>query len=89
LKDIPKFIRPGGGFGIVVDDGVQTYIDSEFDQKPAYKRHWNDLLSRMKMTALRESTEIKKGIWSIIAKGAPMFRAGSGNLDRTISGFSA
>jgi hypothetical protein len=73
LKDLPKFIRPGGGFKIVLDESVQSYVDSEFDHQPAYRRHWNDLLGRIKMTALREGTECRNGYWTILANGAPMF----------------
>jgi hypothetical protein len=66
-----RFIRPSGGFKIIIIDSVKQYIDSECSENQRLRQFFDALFERMKMTALKEGEEIRDGKWSFIAEGSP------------------
>ena len=65
-----KFVSPAKGFRISILSGAQAYIDAECAEKPELARLWGALFARMKMTALKEGTELHNGFWSYVAEGS-------------------
>lgn len=65
-----RFVSPSKGFRISILSDAQKYIDAECAVSPALARLWGSLFARMKMTALKEGTEIQPDIWSYVAEGS-------------------
>lgn len=66
-----RFIRPSGGFRIIIEERPRDYIRAECSENPRVALYWEALLERLKMTALREGYEVTDGWWTFLAEGAP------------------
>jgi hypothetical protein len=56
-----QIARPAGGFRIVVRPEVAQYIEAETEQNFRVRQFWNDILARIKFTALQESHALPSG----------------------------
>lgn len=66
--------RPPDGFRIIVAEPVRRYVTAEIGENARIERLWDDLLSRVKFTALREGTPLRSQgppRFTLIAEGDP------------------
>lgn len=71
---LPAF--PPGGFKVVVSASTQQYIEAEIAENFRVSQFWRDILDRIRITALDESTELASKsvpMFTFIADGAPEF----------------
>jgi hypothetical protein len=69
--------RPRGGFRFTVEPTVQSYIESEAERNPRILPIWDSIISRLKVTALKEGTRIDtedRIRFTVVADGAPEFK---------------
>lgn len=65
--------RPRGGFNVEVADFVNTYIEAEIKENLRIRQFWDDIIFRIRITALREGTRLSCGgtpTFTFIADGA-------------------
>src|SRR5262249_4455086 len=70
-----QYARPPGGFRVVVVQRVKDYIEAEARENFRISQYWQDILDRVKLTALREARKIaeKPPTFTFIAMGAVDF----------------
>src|ERR1700677_4824652 len=71
-----ELVRPPGGFNIDVLPTVRIYLEAEIENNFRINQYWKDILTRIAMTALRESRKIKDEppTFTFVAMGAIDFR---------------
>ena len=65
-----SILRPAGGFRISLSPGVEALVNEAVASNPAFKKHWDDILDRLRFTAHLEGVADSR-----FAKGHRLFAA--------------
>jgi len=66
-----QFARPPRGFKIVIDDSIQDTVNSFINTKEAYRRCWEGIIERLRMSAHKDGQP-----YTSIGKGCRVFSTG-------------
>lgn len=66
-----RFARPPDGFRLLIDDGIEVYVDTWASGDVLRQRAWRDIKDRLRMVAAREGVDLGKNRFVMAFRDQP------------------